>query len=312
MVAIKNLSITSAVVLGLSGQVQAAPMAKSDLATRSGADSDLDVRDPFLGRIIGSVFGGRKGRRDLEELTERDLDELETRDPFLGRIIGSVFGGRRGRRDLEELSERDIDQLEERSPRSRGSGLARHAISTAGKVGVAWANNQRRDLEELSERDLDELEERDLDDLDLETRDPFLGRIIGSVFGGRRGRRDLEELSERDIDELEERDLDLEARDPFLGRIIGSVFGGRRGRRDLEELVSRDLELEERSPRSRGSGLARHAISTAGKVGVAWANNQRRDLDSESLVARELENLDERDLEYLYALYLRDMEDSEE
>jgi hypothetical protein len=45
---------------------------------------------------------------------------------------------------------------------------------------------------------------------------------------------------------------------------------------------------------------------------VAWAKNQRRDLDDESLVARELENLDERDLEYLYTLYLRDMEDSEE
>uniref|UniRef100_A0A8H7TNP9 Uncharacterized protein n=1 Tax=Bionectria ochroleuca TaxID=29856 RepID=A0A8H7TNP9_BIOOC len=311
MVAIKNLSITSAVVLGLSVQVQAAPIANSDLATRSGADSDLDVRDPFLGRIVGSIFGGRKGRRDLEELTERDLADLEARDPFLGRLVGSIFGGRKGRRDLEELSKREIDQLEERSSKGRGSGLARHAISTAGRVGVAWAKNQRRDLAELSERDLDDLEERDLDD--LETRDPFLGRIIGSVFGGRRGRRDLEELSERDIDELEERDLDLEARDPFLGRIIGSVFGGRRGRRDLEdELFSRDLELEERSSRGRGSGLARHAISTAGRVGVAWAKNQRRDLDDESLVARELENLDERDLEYLYTLYLRDMEDSEE
>lgn len=271
MVAIKNLSITSAVVLGLSSQVQAAPIAQSDLATRSGADSDLDVRDPFLGRIIGSVFGGRRGRRDLEELTERDIEDLETRDPFLGKLIGSVFGGRRGRRDLEELDERDLDDLDE--------------------------------------RDLDDLEERDDD---LETRDPFLGKLIGSVFGGRRGRRDLEELSERGIDELEERDLDLEARDPFLGKLIGSVFGGRRGRRDLEELVSRDLELEERNSRGRGSGLARHAISTAGRVGEAWAKNQRRDLDDESLVARELENLDERDLEYLYDLYLRDMEDSEE
>ncbi|CAI6099530.1 unnamed protein product [Clonostachys chloroleuca] len=83
MVGIKHLSITSAVVLGLSGHVQAAPIANSGLATRSGADSDLDVRDPFLGRLVGSIFGGRKGRRDLEELTERDLADLETRDPFL-------------------------------------------------------------------------------------------------------------------------------------------------------------------------------------------------------------------------------------
>ncbi|VUC29754.1 unnamed protein product [Clonostachys rosea] len=270
MVAFKNLSITSAVVLGLSGQIQAAPITSSELVTRSGTESDLDVRDPFIGRLIGSVFGGRKGRRNLEELTERDLDELKIRDPFIGRLIGSVFGGRRGRRDLEELSERDLE-LEERSTRNRGSGLARHAISTAGRVGVAFANNMRRDLEEFDERDLDDLEERDDG---LETRDPFIGRLVGSIFGGRRGRRDLGELDERDIDELEERDYELETRDPFIGRLIGSVFGGRKGRRDLEELASRDL-------------------------------------DDGSLVARELESLDERDLDYLYSLYLRDIEDEE-
>ncbi|CAG9951124.1 unnamed protein product [Clonostachys rosea f. rosea IK726] len=78
---------------------------------------------------------------------------------------------------------------------------------------------------------------------------------------------------------------------------VGAAFAG--ARRDLEDLEERDFdelyELVTRSPKNGvKAGFAHHALSGTGKVGAAFAG-ARRDLEDEDLVARALEELDERD-----------------
>ncbi|KAG2008134.1 hypothetical protein CC2G_013597 [Coprinopsis cinerea AmutBmut pab1-1] len=108
-------------------------------------------RDPFIGRILGGAKRFLFGRGlDIEDLSDRDVDDLienvVARDPFIGKILGGakrfLFG-----RDLEE-----IEAMEARSP-------------FIGKIfrGVKNVLFGRDDLEAI------------------EARDPFIGKILGGA-----------------------------------------------------------------------------------------------------------------------------------
>lgn len=234
------------------------------------------------------------------------------------------------RSETEAVPAIETRGIDERSPKNgQWRGLLHHAVNV---VGGHMAKKGGRDLEYLDERDIDQL----LDERGLDARSPKNGawrglahhaiKVVGGSVARHKGRRDLEFLDERDVEDLEERDLD--ERSPKNGQWRGllhhavKVVGGHmanKGRRDLEaeELLVRALEsldergLDERSPKNgQWRKLAHHAINV---VGGHMANRKgRRDLGMEDLVARELQVLDERDLEYIYSRYIQDMENSQE
>ncbi|CAG9952387.1 unnamed protein product [Clonostachys rosea f. rosea IK726] len=69
--------------------------------------------------------------------------------------------------------------------------------------------------------------------------------------------------------------------------------------------------INTRSPKNGvKTSLAHSALSAAGNVGAAFAGAPR-DLEDEDLVARALEELDERDVMDIYARYFDDAEDFE-
>ncbi|VUC31966.1 unnamed protein product [Clonostachys rosea] len=184
-------------------------------------------------------------------------------------VVGGHVANKKGRRDLEYLDERDIDQLlderglDARSPKNGAwRGLAHHAIKVVG--GSVARHKGRRDLELLDERDVEDLEERDLDE-----RSPKNGQwrgllhhavnVVGGHMANKKGRRDLEaeELLVRALEGLEERDLDERSPKNGQWRKLAhhaiNVVGGHlanKGRRDLgmEDLVTRELlqTLDER------------------------------------------------------------------
>jgi uncharacterized protein YcfJ len=159
-----------------------------------------------------------------------------------------------------------------RAPKGTKTGLAHHALSVAGHVGAAFAG---RDVEE---RDIEERSPKNGVKTGLAKHAMTVAGHVGAAFAGR----DVDELDERDFyDELDERDFDDDV-----------------------------YELATRSPKGTKTGLAHHALSVAGKVGAAFAG-ARRDFDDEELVARALEELDERDIMDIYARYFDDAEDFE-
>ncbi|CAH0023422.1 unnamed protein product [Clonostachys rhizophaga] len=379
MVAVRNIPVISAMMLSIADQALAAPvagavvlMSETEAAVPAIEARGIDERSPKNGQwrgllhhavnVVGGHVANKKGRRDLEvddliereleALDEREVDELEERDlaersPKNGQwrgllhhavnVAGGHMANKKGRHDLEYLDERDLDQLlderglDARSPKNGAwRGLAHHAIKVVG--GSVARHKGRRDLEFLDERDAEDLEERDLDE-----RSPKNGQWRGllhhavKVVGGHmanKGRRDVEaeELLVRALESLDERGLDERSPKNGQWRKLAhhaiNVVGGhmaRKGRRDLEmeDLVARELEslnerdLDERSPKNgQWRKLAHHAINVVG--GSLARNKGRRDLGMEDLVARELQVLDERDLEYIYSRYIQDMENSQE
>jgi len=240
---------------------------------------ELAAREPFrFGNIIKKVGGiarkaagvagtvsrvaGGLGLREFED----DVEELTTRDLEF----------------LDEISERDFEELATREPFRLGNiikkvgGIARKAAGVAGTVSRVAGGLGLREIDTRDIQFLEELDERELQE--LATREPFrLGNIIKKVGGIARkaagvagtvsrvasglGLRELDddEFEARefiDIDALLERDLDLdledlEARFKFgnilrkaggvvrkVGKVAGTVsnVAGSLGLRELEEL----------------------------------------------------------------------------
>lgn len=215
----------------------------------SEAVSDLEARNPFLGKIFKKVGGFLGFGRDLEdELEARDLEDelleareqlnqvdarefdefigdLEARNPFLGKIfkkVGGFLGF--GREFDDEIDAREFDEtvadLEARNP-----FLGKIFKKVGGFLGFG------RDLDQLDARDFEddlleareqfgEAEAREFDEFvgDLEARNPFLGKIFKKVGGFLGFGRDLEfETREFDVEELDAREFfdyeDFEARE---------------------------------------------------------------------------------------------------
>jgi hypothetical protein len=199
--------------------------------------SDLEARNPFLGKIFKKAAGflgfGRnfddeidarafeeellEAREEMTELDARELAEfvgdLEARNPFLGKIFKKAAGFLGFGRDLEaELDAREFDEavneLEARNP-----FLGKIFKKAAGFLGFG------RDVS-------NEIDARDLEDELLEAR---------------------EQLTELDAREFDEFVGDLEARNPFLGKIFKKAAGFLGFGRDFEdsEFEARDFDVEE-------------------------------------------------------------------
>ncbi|CAI6091325.1 unnamed protein product [Clonostachys chloroleuca] len=131
MVAIKNLSIASAVLLSIADQGLAAPI--NTRSPKNGVKTSLAHSALSAAGNIGAAFAGAP--RDLGDLEEGDFDEL--------------------------------DELVTRSPKNGvKTSLAHSALSAAGNIGAAFAGAPR-DLgdEDLVARALEELDERDVMDI---------------------------------------------------------------------------------------------------------------------------------------------------
>ncbi|KAF6742257.1 hypothetical protein DFP72DRAFT_1054198 [Ephemerocybe angulata] len=218
-------------------------------------DLELSGRSPIFGKIFRGakrVVGGLFGReiedelqefsaRDIEvlnELTERELEDLYERSPIFGKIfrgVKKVAGGLFGRDVEGELTQREIEELIEREP-------------IFGKIfGGAKRLLFGREFDDLSEREIEELSERS----------PIFGKIfrgVKKVAGGLFGRdEDLGDFTEREVGELYERSPEfrkvvrdisddlLESREPLfflpaLARVAASAIGGRKKKRDLEDV----------------------------------------------------------------------------
>jgi len=216
------------------------------------AVSDLEARNPFLGKIFKAAKGFLGFRREFDdeidarefedllieareqfdEVDARELDEfvgdLEARNPFLGKIFKAAKGFLGFRREFdEEIDAREFDEavadLEARNP-----FLGKIFKAAKGFLGF------RRDMDELEARELeaelleareqlDEVDAREFDEFvgDLEARNPFLGKIFKAAkgfLGFRRESLDSEfEAREFDIEEIDARDFfdyeDFEARE---------------------------------------------------------------------------------------------------
>jgi len=205
----------------------------------------------------------------MDELTERDFEELQERAPFFfwkkvakkavggaARLAGSFLSGR----DFE-----DIDELAAREPEPFKRGRGRYGWrSSRGRSRSRFAERDLEDMDELSARDLEDLE-------DLATREPLsrsdrwrAKRFRSASTAGRsRRRRSPSPLAERDfedLDELDARELEeLEERFWFLKnvakkaarKVAGSLFG--RDLDDLEELAIREPNFFKKFVRKAGS-----------------------------------------------------------
>jgi len=197
--------------------------------------SDLEARNPFLGKIFKKAAGFLGFGRDLEEIDARDFEDelLEAREQW-----DEVDA-----RELEEL----VSDLEARNP-----FLGKIFKKVTGFLGF------RRDLEgELDAREFDEALN------DLEARNPFLGKIFKKVTGFLGFRREFDEIDARDfedellearaqLDEVDAREFDefvgdLEARNPFLGKIFKKAAGFLGFGRDTldAEFEAREYDVEE-------------------------------------------------------------------
>ncbi|CAG9955354.1 unnamed protein product [Clonostachys rosea f. rosea IK726] len=174
MVAIKNLSIASAVILSVADQGLAAPI--NTRAPKKGVKTGLAHHALSVGGQVGAAFAG--ARRDVEERSPKKgvKTGLAHHALSVAGNVGAAFAG--ARRDLEDLEERDFDELDERdfdedvyelvtrSPKKGvKTGLAHHALSVGGQVGAAFAGARRDIDEELVARALEDLDERDVMDI---------------------------------------------------------------------------------------------------------------------------------------------------
>lgn len=198
--------------------------------------SDLEARNPFLGKIFKKVGGFLGFRRDFE-------DEIDARD-FEDDLLEA-------REQWDEVDAREFDELVT-DLEARNPFLGKIFKKVGGFLGF------RRDLE-------GELDAREFDDAvnDLEARNPFLGGIIKKVGGFLGFRRDFDEIDARNfedeileareqLNEVDAREFDefvgdLEARNPFLGKIfkkVGGFLGFRRDSLDAE-FEAREFDVEE-------------------------------------------------------------------
>ncbi|CAI6014373.1 unnamed protein product [Clonostachys chloroleuca] len=309
---------------------------------------------------------------DEEELAARDLEERKITAKGVAKGVGKVAKGALRllfrdveARDVDELSERDLEELiaryydeaeelaardlEERKISAKGvaKGIGKVA---KGALNLLLRDIEERDIDELEERDLEELVERyfdeeeltaryfdetELDERDLEERKitaKGVAKGVGKVAKGalKLFFRDLEEIEERDFEELSERDLDeLEERDLEERKItakgvakgVGKVAKGALklffrdldalDERDLEEFDERDIEelaaryfddsdIEERDLEERKI-TAKGVAKGVGKVAKGALKLLFRDLS-------EREDLDERDIDELFARHFDEEE----
>ncbi|CAH0055714.1 unnamed protein product [Clonostachys solani] len=341
MVAINNIALPTAVVLGLVSQALALPVQATQDIVDSGLleraieaeiqERDLEERKFSIGKVFkGAASVGKSllGFRDVAELDEREIEELVQR--------------------YYDDSELDARDLEERKF-SIGK-IFKGVAKTAGKI--LFRDLAERDLEEMSERDIDELVARYIDDSELDTRDLEERKFsIGKIFKGVAktagkllfrdlAERDLEEMSERDIDELVARyaeDAELDARDYeeeleerdleerfFLTKAIGKVAktAGKllfrdlaerdideMSERDVDELVARyfdeeDLEIRDFDDELEERDLEERKFSI-GKIFKGVAKTAGKILFRD-LAERDLDELSERDIEEIFTRYAED------
>ncbi|KIM46921.1 hypothetical protein M413DRAFT_440486 [Hebeloma cylindrosporum] len=172
-------------------------------------------------------------------------------------------------RDLEELTDREFADLMERNW-FKSAFRSIKKIATPSNIGKVASFVIRDDDSLLTERDLEELTERDIEELIKRNwfKSAFrsvkkiatpsnIGKVAGFVL-----REDAEELSQRDLEYLE----DLSTREPSVGsffRKIKNFFKpsnidkaadtaktiSNLVREDVEDLVERDVDSEELSTR---------------------------------------------------------------
>ncbi|CAI6075148.1 unnamed protein product [Clonostachys chloroleuca] len=340
MVAVNNIALPTAVVLGLVSQALALPVQATQDIVDSGLleraieaeiqERDLEERFSFKKAVKGVANVGKSllGFRDVADLDEREIEELV----------------QRYYEDSEELDTRDLEE------RKFSLGKVFKGVAkTAGKL--LFRDLAERDLEEMSERDIDDLVARYIDDSELDTRDLEERKFsLGKVFKGVAktagkllfrdlAERDLEEMSERDFEELVARyaeDAELEARDydaelderdleeRFLGKIVGKVAktAGRllfrdlaerdideMSERDVDDLVARYLDEEDLEIRDFDDELEERDLEerkfSLGKVFKGVAKTAGK-LLFRDLAERDLDELSERDIEDIFTRYAED------
>ncbi|CAH0024742.1 unnamed protein product [Clonostachys rhizophaga] len=341
MVAINNIALPTAVVLGLVSQALALPVQATQDIVDSGLleraieaeiqERDLEERFSFKKAVKGVANVGKSllGFRDVADLDEREIEELV----------------QRYYEDSEDLDTRDLEERKF-SLGKVFKGVAR----TAGKL--LFRDLAERDLEEMSERDIDDLVARYIDDSELDTRDLEERKFsLGKVFKGVArtagkllfrdlAERDLEEMSERDFEELVARyaeDAELDARDYdaelderdleerfFLTKAIGKVAktAGKllfrdlaerdideMSERDVDDLVARyfdeeDLEIRDFDDELEERDLEERKFSL-GKVFKGVARTAGK-LLFRDLAERDLDELSERDIEEIFTRYAED------
>ncbi|CAG9941776.1 unnamed protein product [Clonostachys rosea f. rosea IK726] len=340
MVAINNIALPTAVVLGLVSQALALPVQATQDIVDSGLleraieaeiqERDLEERFSFKKAVKGVANVGKSllGFRDVADLDEREIEELVQRYY-----------------EDEELDTRDLEE------RKFSIGkIFKGVAKTAGKI--LFRDLAERDLEEMSERDIDDLVARYIDDSELDTRDLEERKFsIGKIFKGVAktagkilfrdlAERDLEEMSERDIDELVARyaeDAELDARDYeeelderdleerfFLTKAIGKVAktAGKllfrdlaerdideMSERDVDDLVARyfdeeDLEIRDFDDELEERDLEERKFSI-GKIFKGVAKTAGKILFRD-LAERDLDELSERDIEEIFTRYAED------
>ncbi|KAK7227782.1 hypothetical protein V2G26_015785 [Clonostachys chloroleuca] len=293
MVCIKQVSIPAVVLLSLAEQAVAAPVAlRGDIAVRDAAQT-----------------------ADAIELAIREL-ELDERG--LGKFVKGVAG-----KVISTVKKNPGKTLD------RGLSTANTAMTVAN---THKAVSGKRDVEELDERDLEELDERDIEeevllalrDLDLHERGllkkvltPFVqatkvvqknpgktfdrllstgntAMAVANTHKTQTGKRDVEELDERDLEELDERDIEEEVL-----------------------LALRDLDLHERGLLKKvltpfvqatkvvqkNPGKTFDRLLSTGNTAMAVANTHKTQTGK-----RDIEELDQRDIEEEIILALRDLD----
>ncbi|CAH0046218.1 unnamed protein product [Clonostachys solani] len=242
---------------------------------------DLEERKISAKGVAKGIGRVAKGALNilLRDIEERDIDELEERD--LEELVERYF-------DEEELTARYYDEteLDERDLEERKI-TAKGVAKGVGKVAKGALKLFFRDLEEIEERDFEELDERDLEELeerDLEERKitaKGVAKGVGKVAKGalKLFFRDLDQLDERDLEELDERDIE---------ELAARYF-------DDSDIEERDLEERKVTAKGVAKGI--------GKVAKGALKLLFRDLSE-----REVEDLDQRDIDELVARHFDEEE----
>ncbi|KAK7210970.1 hypothetical protein V2G26_018148 [Clonostachys chloroleuca] len=274
MVAVNNIALPTAVVLGLVSQALALPVQATQDIVDSGLleraieaeiqERDLEERFSFKKAVKGVANVGKSllGFRDVADLDEREIEELV----------------QRYYEDSEELDTRDLEE------RKFSLGKVFKGVAkTAGRI--LFRDLAERDLEEMSERDFEELVARYAEDAELEARDydaelderdleeRFLGKIVGKV-AKTAGRLLFRDLAERDVDSLDERDIE---------ELVTRAFD------ESSELETREFDdvIEERDLEERKFSIGKvfkGVAKTAGRILF-------RDLGEEELSERDIEDI---------------------
>ncbi|CAH0050649.1 unnamed protein product [Clonostachys solani] len=256
-----------------TGMAKAAKAVGSVVSKNKGKTFDRVLSTANTGMAVANTHKTQKGKRDLEELDERDIEEeiilalrdlgLDERSIFgvvkkAAKAVGSVVSKNKGKTFDRVLSTANTGMAKAAkavgSVVSKNKGKTFDRVLSTANTGMAVANTHKtqtgkRDLEDIEERDWEDIEERDVDELD---------------------ERDWEDVEERDVEELDERVA------KGVGHVITSVS----------------------NQQGKSYNRANAAANSAMQVAQTKKKQEKRDFE-------------ERDFDYLNSLSQRDLEDLE-